>query len=74
MSIETERAMKKNTLKRAAGSKATSANVRDRLKSVRAAKNCPVLGSCTDNTSNCPKLRHCTINAGTCPKLKRILA
>jgi hypothetical protein len=67
---------KKDKIKPAAGSKATSRNVKDRLlsageRAVPAAKNCPVLGTCEDNTHNCPKLRRCTLNAGTCPQLKR---
>ena len=66
---------KKDKIKPAAGKKATSRNVTNRLQSVSeeavAAKNCPVLGSCMENTHNCPKLRSCTINAGTCPKLRK---
>jgi hypothetical protein len=69
---------KKAKIKPAAGSKATSRNVKDRLlfegeQAVRA-KNCPALQSCVENTHNCPKLRKCTVNAGTCPKLAKAAA
>jgi hypothetical protein len=70
--------VKKASIKKAAGSKATSRNVKDRLvlegKAQARAKNCPVLGSCVDNTHNCPVLRKCTTNAGTCPKLAKAVA
>jgi hypothetical protein len=70
--------VKKASIKKAAGSKATSRNVKDRLlfegEAAVRAKNCPVLGSCVENTHNCPKLRKCTINAGTCPKLVKAVA
>jgi hypothetical protein len=70
--------VKKASIKKAAGSKATSRNVKDRLlfegEAAALAKNCPVLGSCVENTHNCPKLLKCTINAGTCPKLAKAVA
>ena len=65
----------KDKIKPAAGSKATSKNVTDRLlsagKRAASAKNCTVLGSCVDNSHNCPTLRTCTTNAGKCPKLAK---
>lgn len=71
--------VKKASIKKAAGSKATSRNVKDRLllkgeaAAVRA-KNCPALGTCVENTHDCPKLRKCTINAGSCPRLGKAIA
>ena len=69
--------MEKSKIKSAAGSKATSRNVKDRVQSAGeravSGKNCPMLGSCVDNTFNCPTLKKCTTNAGTCPRLAKAL-
>jgi hypothetical protein len=70
---------KKKTVKRVAGSAATSANVEDRLAKSPRNINCGPLQDCNENTHDCVRLAYCGTNTGRgkncfnnnaiCPKL-----
>lgn len=65
---------KEKPTKRTAGSKATEANVEDRLATARLSKpsllNCIPLFTCGFNNHNCPGLGICDTNGGRAPTCK----